>query len=85
MIRLLNVYTFLPLLIFAVCRFSCNRRCGMGLAMDPFQDASVDPWSGKSLGEVEKPKGFDEFWKEQEATDMDADMTEQILTTRDIL
>lgn len=35
--------------------------------MDPFQDATVDPWSGKSLGEVEKPRGFDEFWKEQEA------------------
>ena len=36
-------------------------------AIDPFQDASVDPWSGKALGEVEKPEGFDEFWNEQEA------------------
>ena len=35
--------------------------------MDPFQDAKVDPWSGKTLGEVEKPPGFDDFWKKQEA------------------
>ena len=35
--------------------------------MDPFQDANVDPWCGKSLGEVEKPLGFDDFWKKQEA------------------
>ena len=54
---------------FAVFRFLlCRSLIRVGwLAMDPFQDATVDPWSGKSLGEVEKPRGFDEFWKEQEA------------------
>lgn len=35
--------------------------------MDPFQNATFDPWSGKSLGEVEKPQGFDDYWKDQEA------------------
>ncbi|CAK9038504.1 unnamed protein product [Durusdinium trenchii] len=35
--------------------------------MDPFENAALDPWSGKSLGEVEKPEGFDAFWHEQEA------------------
>ena len=34
--------------------------------MDPFQDAQ-DPWSGKALGEATKPRGFDDFWTEQEA------------------
>ena len=53
--------------------------------MDPFQDASVDPWSGKSLGEVEKPEGFDEFWREQEATGDDADMTQILATSYEIL
>eukprot|EP00435_Cladocopium_sp_Y103_P059465 s1341_g21.t1 len=57
---------------FAVFRFSlCRSLIRVVIvgwrAMDPFQDATLDPWSGKSLGEVEKPEGFDEFWKEQEA------------------
>ena len=30
-------------------------------AIDPFENAALDPWSGNSSGEVEKSEGFDAF------------------------